>query len=132
MKLPEKIIGKNKIRDAAIVVEYKKNRTAYKKIAEMFNLTERRILQILSTNHAFIKIDKEWEREKRIARLDRWLNDPKNSDTRKDPLEVQQELRKEIEGDKPLVDNSQHFTQLIYVRQDPNSANRLSSAVISD
>jgi hypothetical protein len=99
MKLPEKIKGRNRIRDAAIVIAFKREKMGYSQIAEKFKLTERRILQILAVNHAFIKRDKEWEKEKRIARLERWLDDPKNKDTRKDPVEVQAELRSEIEGD---------------------------------
>lgn len=123
MKLPEKIKGRNRIRDAAIVACFKIERLEYSQIAEKFKLTERRILQILSANHAFIKVDKEWEKEKRIARLEKWLKDSKNKDTRKDPLEVQQELRKEIEGDK--VEHSGSETKIIIIR-DGNKTQELS------
>lgn len=106
MKLPEKIKGRNRIRDGAIVLYFKRDSMDYPDLAERFKLTERRILQILSKNHAFIKIDKDWEKQKRINRLNRWLRDkPKTS---RDPLEIQSELRKEVEGDKPVIDNSTH------------------------
>lgn len=111
MKLPDKIKGRNRIRDAAIVLEFKRTRPTYDILAKKFNLTEMRISQILRTNHAFIPIDKEWEKEKRITKLERWLDDPKNKDTRKDPVDILEQLRKEIEGDisskeLALVDNS--------------------------
>jgi hypothetical protein len=118
MKLPEKIKGRNKIRDAKIVVGYKKEGLHYSELAEKFKLTERRILQILSTNHSFIKRDKEWEKEKRIALLNQWVK--KNPETKKDTAEILELLRKEIEGDKPevLVENHQHIT---YAWKDSNN-----------
>lgn len=114
MKLPDKIQGRNRVRDAAIVLYFKRNALTYIELAEKFKLTERRILQILSKNHAFIKRDKEWEKEKRIARLERWLNDDKNKDSRKDPVEIQAELRKEIDGDEKSSSTGE--TKIIIIR----------------
>lgn len=109
MKLPEKIKGRNRIRDGAIVLLFKRDNLDFSELSEKFNLTERRIMQILSTNHAFIRRDPEWEKEKRINRLNRWLKkDGKLRDSNKDPVEIQDFIRKEIEGDKPLIDQSVH------------------------
>lgn len=97
MKLPEKIKGRNRIRDGAIVLYFKRDHLHYSELAAMFKLSERRILEILAKNHAFIRRDKEWEKEKRIARLHQWLKNKPNS--LKDPVDIQAELRKEIDGD---------------------------------
>ena len=121
MKLPTNIKGRNKIRDAAIVLEFKRSRKTFEELSKMFKLTEMRISQILRTNHAFIKNDKEWEKEKRIARLERWLNDQKNKDTRKDPIEIQEALRKEFEGDDRSSTVGE--TKIIIIRASENNSN---------
>jgi len=108
MLLPEKIKGCHKIRDGAIVLFFKRDSLDFFELAEKFKLTERRIRQILETNHAFIKRDKVWEKEKRINRIERLIKEKGNTTT-KDVVDLLVELRKEIEGDAPLVDNSTHL-----------------------
>jgi hypothetical protein len=127
MKLPENIKGKNRIRDAAIVVEWKQNHTPTETIAEKFKLTQRRIEQILRTNHAFVKIDKEWEKSKRIHRLSRRLEE--SEPTKKDELEIMSELRREIEGDGEQVRNE---TKVIIIREsnaDKNQSGEISRSL---
>jgi len=97
MKLPEKIKGIHKVRDGAIVLYFKRDNLDFDELGEKFKLTERRIRQILAKNHAFIKRDKQWEKEKRILRLAKRLKDA--TPTKKDELDILAELRKEIEGD---------------------------------
>lgn len=129
MKLPKEIIGRNKIRDAAIVLAFKREGLEYLQIAERFKLTERRILQILSLNHAFIKRDKEWEKEKRISRLEKWIkNSPK---TQKDPVDLQSELRKEIEGDKPNVSITNTVSNITYGWRNDTHRDSLRATTIS-
>lgn len=112
MKLPEKIKGRNRIRDGAIVLFFKRDHLDFPELANIFKLSERHIVRILSRNHAFIKRDKEWEKEKRIARLNRWLkNKPV---TLKDPVEIQSELRKEIEGDGESSKSSTNKIVIVY------------------
>ena len=98
MKLPEKIKGRNRIRDGAIVLYFKRDTMDYYELSEKFKLGERRILQILSKNHAFIKVDKDWEKEKRINRLQRWIKYAPKPEA--NALTLQQELRREIEGEE--------------------------------
>jgi hypothetical protein len=98
MKLPEKIKGRNKVRDGAIVLLFKIDGWDFPQLCKRFALTEMRIRQILMANHAFIPRNKEWEKELRINRLKRWLREsPK---TTRDPVEIQELLRREIEGEK--------------------------------
>jgi len=103
----------------------------YPQLSEMFKLTERRILQILATNHAFIKRDKEWEKEKRINRLHRWLKkDGKLRDSNKDPLEIQEQIRKEIEGDNSS-DGKNVREKIIITRYGADPANEHTVKTIS-
>lgn len=112
MKLPEKIKGRNRVRDCAIVLHFKCYGLSYCQLAENFKLTERRILQILSVNHAFIKRDKEWEKEKRINRLTQRLND--SPPTKRDELDILAELRKEIDGDAKIIQGGESKVVIIY------------------
>ena len=112
MKIPVKIRGFNKLRDAAIVIAWARERLTPKEISEKFNLTQRRIEQIIYHNHDFVTFSKDLEKKKRIYRLEKWLE--KNPETSRDSLDILIELRKEIEGEKPLVDNSTHNTAIQY------------------
>lgn len=114
MKIPEKIKGRNRVRDGAIVVCFKRKNMDFPEIAEKFGLTERRIQQILSTNHAFVKRDKEWEREKRINILNRLIEKKKESTT-KDIAELLEFQRKEIDGDEENRKSSNE-TKVIIIR----------------
>lgn len=122
MKLPEKIKGKNKIRDGAIVLYFKRDGIDYHELAVKFKLTERRILQILAKNHAFVKIDKEWEKDKRINRLRRRLKEMGEKtfplSTQSDELNVIGELRNEINGDEKNQRSSE--TRVIIIRDNGN------------
>jgi hypothetical protein len=119
VKLPEKIKGRNRIRDGAIVLYFKRDHLDYLELAEKFKLTERRILQILSKNHAFIKRDKEWEKEKRIGLLHRRLKESSRRtflfQDQKDELAIQSELRKEIEGDDEKGRSSERELKVVVI-----------------
>ena len=112
MKLPEKIKGRNRVRDGAIVLYFKRDKMDYPFLAEKFGLTERRILQILIKNHAYVKRDKVWEKEKRINILERLVRS-KGNKTSKDIVDLLAEIRKEIEGDQGGIDSSKGDTYII-------------------
>jgi hypothetical protein len=119
MKLPEKIKGKHKCRDGAMVILFKKYKQDFPKIAERYGVTERRVRQIVSLNHAFQKRDLEWEKEIRINRLERWITN--NPETKKDTADIQEQLRKELEGDKPLINIEGHQHTTYVWQTDSNS-----------
>jgi hypothetical protein len=121
MKIPEKIIGRNKIRDAAICNMFEElnesesleNETLgmiYSRISEKFNLTERQIFRILRTNHAVFPIDRDWEKKKRINRLKREI--AKKPVSQKDVADLMEQLRKEIDGERPLIEQHSHVTYI--------------------
>lgn len=131
MKLPEKIKGRNRIRDFAIVLAFKKDNLDFPQIADRFNLSERHIVRILSKNHAIVKRDKEWEKEKRINRLGRILKQAKP--TSKDEIDIMAEMRKEIEGDTKIITNGDTKIVIIYPQNqkelDEDRAKRISSVL---
>jgi len=106
MKLPE-IRTKHKIRDSKICSLYIDGEKTIEEIASSFNISTTRVYQIVYSNRDLIQIDQGWEKKKRI----RWLRNQiiKRGDTKKDSAELQEQLRKEIEGDKSLIDQSQHL-----------------------
>ncbi len=105
MKLP-KIHTKHKIRDAAICNMYVKAEHTIKEIAIYFKLSVSRINALVYKNQEYIKVNTSWEKGRRIHWLKRQI--AKNDDTKKDTADLMEQLRKEIEGDKPLVDQSIH------------------------
>ena len=88
-------------------------------IAKIIDLTQQRVHQILKENIGLLKVEKEWEKVQRVHSLKTFLKDKKESN--KDPVEIIEQLRKEIDGDKPLVDQSVNIQQINYVRYDPNN-----------
>ena len=107
MKLPDKIKGIHKIRDFKICRFWIEDVLTSKKIAKIVKLTERRVQQILATNSNYIKINKEWEKKKRIHALKLSIKNSKSS--KKDRADLIDQLRKEIEGDRPLVNLETHY-----------------------
>ncbi len=118
MKLPEKIHGRNKIRDGAIVLYFKRDSWDFIQLCIKFRLTEMRIRQILAKNHAFIKRDKEWEKELRINRLKRRFTDTGRRSflviEQKDELAISAELRKEIEGENKIISTGDQKIIIVY------------------
>lgn len=109
MKIPHKIIGIHKLRDAAICLEFERliNDSDYtmikdiqKAVAEKFKLSERRILQIVRANHAYIPMDKEWEKRKRINLLKNEIKKKEKEGSKKDLADLLDQLRVETEGNK--------------------------------
>ena len=120
MKLPTQIVTRHKVRDGAICYLYTLDHTQ-KEIGMRFKLNQSTIHRILYANRHAFKIDSDWEKTKRIHQLNR-LETKFDGDIRL--LNILEQKRKEIEGDKPLVDNSQHITTIIYTRKKSAADNR--------
>ena len=120
MKLPDKIKGRNKIRDGRIcqqwldyldsdddlqtVMEFKNS------LVEQMGLSYRYINKILRNNSVALQPDRQAEKNKRFWKL-KLIAKGKLKST-KDITDILEQQRKEIEGDKSLIDASthQHFT----------------------
>lgn len=115
----------NKERDLEICESYLEGESA-SSIAGRVGLSVRRINAILYTHKECLKVDVDWEKTKRIH----WLKSEieKKQTSRKDKADLIEQLRKEIEGDKPQVNNEQHthFNYTIGRTHDPVPASKLS------
>lgn len=106
MKLPTQIVTRNKVRDFEICRLYAEESQSQNEIGKVFDLTEARIGQILRKNKVLLSPDREWEKYKRINWIKRQIK--KRGDSHKDSLEMIDRLKIEIDGDKPLIDQSVH------------------------
>ena len=113
MKIPKDIVGRNKHRDLKILLDWAEGLMTFDGLAVKYELTQRRITQILMANHAYVKIDKDWEKKQRIHYIKSQMKTAK--DTEANRLSLQQELRTELEGDKPLIQQETHlhFTTVV-------------------
>ena len=125
------IKGIHPIRDYKICSCWCDDHLSFKEIGEKFNLTERRVRQILMLNHAFKPLDKEWEKKKRIQKLQRAIKDA--PDSKKDVADLIDQLRRELEGDKPNIniENHTHYTTIKELVENANTTrnNRLPERV---
>ena len=109
MKLPQ-VKGSHKIRDAKIVSMYSKEYTE-EHIGEKFDLTPRRIRQIVYENRHFLKIDQDWEKYKSVKWLERQIKRketmgiPSLKDTA-DLVKMKHDIMKVDKG--VVVDQSKH------------------------
>ena len=114
-----------RIRDGKIVLLWVRHNWSTEKIAEKFNLSQRRIEQILYENHNFVDYNKDWEKKKRIQRIQKWIE--KAPDPELNKLSLQQELRSELEGAQGTGGNGE--TKIIIIRPEdkaPHSNKRNS------
>jgi len=110
MKLPEvnKIVGYNKRRDFLICYDWLNGAMTLKELGVKYSLTERRVSQILIINKTLLKVDKGFEKAKRIQALQVELKNAKAS--KKDKVDIIEQLRKELEGGNQVnIDNSKHY-----------------------
>lgn len=100
-----------------------------KRISEKYNIHEDYIYQILKKNASLLKHNAEWRKFLRICKLQR--EQAKKNGTRKDLLDIMAEERKELEGDKPLIDQSQHITVNVakYDREGLQTARRAMGSI---
>jgi len=112
MGTPEKILKLKRIRDGKIVLLWARHGWSTEKIAEKYKLSQRRIEQILYANHAFVEFNKDWEKKKRIARLQQWIKEAPKPES--NALTLQQELRTELEGDEKSSGGGE--TKIIIIR----------------
>lgn len=120
MKIPA-LTGRNKIRDAKICALYADDNMTTEKIGELFKITPRRVRAILYHNREYLKLDKDWEKTKRIHKLKRLIS--KANPSRKDVADLLEQLRVEIEGNKVehtgKVEHT-HFIESIVNKAIPN------------
>ena len=112
MILPKEVKTKHKIRDFKIVRLWAQDHQTMEDIGKRFKITRTRVSQIIYDNRDLLKSNKEFEKNKRIIRLNRIADSCSDGLSKsKDILDVFSELRKEHDGDKPLVQINE-YTQI--------------------
>lgn len=102
MILP-KLKSRKAIRDTKILQLYLREHKTQLEIAKVFGISEVRVGQILAKNASLLTYDVKFEKSKRVNKLHRTLeNLPETISDKKDFMDVQSELRKELEGDSVM------------------------------
>ncbi len=119
------IKGTHKIRDFKICEIWLESDKTQREIADLVNLSERHIGRIVYKNRNVLKSEKEWEKAKRKHWLKVQIK--KRGDSKKDAADLVEQLRREEEGDKAIVDQSTKYNiQIIRYgkdrRTDPSPA----------
>ena len=100
MRIPKGIVTKNKLRDAKIIHLYAGDHKTREELSALFGISCTQISRILYANREVLKIDKEFEKVKRFNRLERLaVRNQDNLAKHKDYLDINKELRAELEGD---------------------------------
>jgi hypothetical protein len=102
----------NPLRDAMICYLIDRMDWDNSEVAKRYGLTETRINQILRDNHAFLPIDKEYEKKKQVRRIKRQIKEKPTS--LKDSLDWEKLLIDSL-NDGKLIDGSthQHITVIL-------------------
>lgn len=124
MKLPKDIIGENKLRDLIICMDYCNGKSPEEiKEERKLNITTRRIEQVIYVNKDFVNKHIGWDKSKRLWKLQRFIKDAK--ETKKDPVDVLEQIRKEIEGDKETILVKDRLVVIRYADKTEEVAGRL-------
>jgi hypothetical protein len=122
MKLPKDIVGKNRLRDLYICELYIKGMNPEQIREALSNspspIKVSRIYKVIYANSAYINPRIGWSKSKRLHKLQRLADlNPDKLAKNKDTIDILDAIRKEIEGDKALIDQSTHEHITIVVDQ---------------
>lgn len=125
MEIPKEIVGRKRLRDLRICCEYIAG-VSPEELSKLpwVSLTVRRVYRILFANQAFINPRISWPKSRRIWMLQNMID--KADDSKKDKADLIEQIRKEQEGDKPLIDQSVHTTYVWESDKDKVQPSRLS------
>lgn len=100
------------------------------RLSKEYDLTHAAMYLIFKANYKLLEFHKGWEKHKRVTELKRLRADKVKSN--KDVVDIIEQERKEIEGDKPLVDQSIHnHKTFIYLDKKAVEENAASNRVAS-
>ena len=106
MEIPKEIVGRNKVRDTRICIEYISGKSPEEiHTYEWVSVSVRRIYNILFRNQEFINPRIMWPKARRVWMLQRMIDNAE--DSKKDKADLIEQLRKEVEGgDGTFIDQS--------------------------
>lgn len=129
MKLPQ-IATKHKIRDAKICRLWAADNISMDEIGKRFKISATRVHQIISANRHLIKIDKEYEKLKRLNHLKNLLKKHPESLGKKGTLDILDQMRMEIEGNKIEHSGVDTSTKIFILRPEKSSIETNHESVI--
>jgi len=115
MKIPKDVHGIHKIRDSKLLSLYLSGDWTYQALAERFKISTTRVNQIIYKNRALLKIDREYEKIKRVNHLKRILKSKGDLVVDKDAVDILKELRTESDIHKSESSGSGE-TKIIIIR----------------
>ncbi len=109
LKNYRKIYGHNKIRDGKIILLYRNKALTEEQLAQKFDLTQVRIIQILMKNS--VLKDKEYLRQMQIRRTENQIRRKYQQEggSQKDVADLEELLHKFLDEKVPILDQSQHI-----------------------
>lgn len=124
MQIPEKIKGRNKIRDAQILTLYVDGVSQHQ-IGSRLGLSQRRVGQIIWRNIDLLESNKKYEKAKRLNILQRLLNKHPELIGTKSTLDILSQMKDEIEG-KDAPEPARVTDRVIIIRELPaQTTNRM-------
>lgn len=123
---PSEILTRDKERDADICNLFLYENLSMVNIGAKHGISHQAVSYILRNNKSLLKIDKEFNKAKRINVLERMLQEtPEKLSKNKDNTDLIEQLRKEHEGDSVTNIISQFFT----IRPPKDVKNRLTENI---
>lgn len=129
MILPKDIKTRHKVRDAKIIRLYAHDNQTTEEIAQAFGMTHQNVSLILYKNKHVFELDKKFEKQKRLNKLNRMLAKTDDSVSKnRDATDIIKEMRAECEGDSNVNFISQ-FLNITPEFKDSLKNNRLLNAL---
>ena len=118
MKLPTAVAGYHKIRDCKICSLYATDAWTLQEIAEKFKISTTRVNQIIYKNRALLKIDRDYEKVKRVHVLRKLLRKHPSDMGNKTTIDIVDALRTEADGKNGSADQVERGdTRVIIIRE---------------
>lgn len=122
MKLPTAVKGYHKIRDSKICSLYATDMWTLDEVAEKFKISTTRVNQIIYKNRALLKIDRDYEKFKRVHTLRKLLKKHPSNMGNKTTIDIVDSMRKEDEADAGSSAVGRSDTRIIIIRADSNQS----------
>ena len=96
-------------RDAEITHLFMEEHWTTYEIGQIYGLTHQRVSQILRQAIILTRLDKEWEKTKRLNML--WRFASKKTESQKDPVDILDQMRVEMKDETPsIIIKQENFT----------------------
>jgi len=123
MMIPSDVVTRHKIRDSKILSLYSRDSYSFAEIGIRFKISATRVGQIIYKNRHLLKIDQQFEKTKRINKLNRILAKKPETCIMKDAVDILDKLRIETEGKDGSAGAGNPETKVIIIREAVTNGN---------